>query len=280
LTLNLMPRLAAVALCLLSALPLAQASDTLDRIAKTRTLVNVVDQSYPPFSFLNDKNQMDGFDIDVAKAVADKLGVKLRVETPSWEIVTAGRWRGRWDVCICSLTPDQKKGQVLDFVTPYYSSPAVLVTTAQNTALQTVKDMNGKRIGVEQGSSYERYLQKDLVIAAPGMSQSPPLGYPFASVRVAPYSSEDLAYQDLALGAGKRINAIVSNAITAKARIDKLPGKFRIVGEPLYAEPNWVAVDKGDADWQRKLVEVFAQLKQDGTLARLSLRWLGQDATR
>jgi polar amino acid transport system substrate-binding protein len=255
----------------------AAASDTLARIASTQVLVNAVNQSYPPFSFLNANNEMDGFDIDVARAVAAKLGARLKVETPSWEIISAGRWRGRWDVCICSLTPDKQKAQVLDFVAPYYSAPAVLVTTAQNASMQSPRDMNGKRIGVEQGSSYERYLQKQLEIMAPG---APPIHYPFDSVRIAPYADEDLAFQDLALGAGRRIDAVVSNRITAQARLARTPGKFKIVGEALYSEPNWVATDKGDTGFQRKLVEVLAGLKQDGTLARLSIKWLGRDTTQ
>jgi polar amino acid transport system substrate-binding protein len=255
----------------------ALAGDTLARIASTKVLVNAVDQSYPPFSFLNDRNEMDGFDIDVARAVAEKLGARLRVDTPSWEIITAGRWRGRWDVCICSLTPDRKKAEVLDFVAPYYSAPAVLVTTAQNTALQNPRDMNGRRIGVEQGSSYERYLQKELVIVAP---DAKPISYPFESVRIAPYANEDLAFQDLGLGAGKRLDAVVSNLITAQARLARMPGKFKLVGAALYSEPNWVATDKGDTEFQRKLAEVMTALKKDGTLARLSIKWLGRDTTQ
>jgi polar amino acid transport system substrate-binding protein len=219
---------------------------------------------------------MDGFDVEVARAVAAKLGAKLKIDTPSWEIISAGRWRGRWDVCICSLTPDQKKAEVLDFVAPYYQAPAVLVTTAQNTAIQAPRDMNGKRIGVEQGSSYERYLQRELVIVAP---DAKPISYPFEKVRIAPYANEDLAFQDLALGAGKRLDAVVSNLITAQARMAKTPGKFKLVGEPLYSEPNWVTTDKGDPEFQRKLVEIFAGLKKDGTLSRISQKWLGRDVS-
>jgi polar amino acid transport system substrate-binding protein len=252
------------------------ASETLDRIARTKVLVNAVNQSYPPFSFLNDRNEMDGFDIDVARAVAERLGARLKVETPSWEIISAGRWRGRWDVCICSLTPDKKKAEVLDFVAPYYQAPAVLVTAAQNAAMQTPRDMNGRRIGVEQGSSYERYLERSLVIVA---ADARPFTYPFESVRIAPYANEDLAFQDLALGAGKRIDGVVSNLITAQARMAKTPGKFKLVGEALYSEPNWVATDKGDTEFQRKIVEVFAALRKDGTLARISQKWLGRDTS-
>ncbi len=69
-------------------------------------------ESYPPFSFLNEQNQLDGFDVDVAKAVAHKLGVKLRLETPSWDVIAAGRWSGRYDICICSMTPSKARRSV------------------------------------------------------------------------------------------------------------------------------------------------------------------------
>ncbi|MRD71899.1 transporter substrate-binding domain-containing protein [Rhodocyclus tenuis] len=253
------------------------AGETLNRIKTTKTLVEVVDQSYPPFSFLNDKNQMDGFDIDVAKEVAKRLGARLKIETPSWEVVTAGNWRGRWDVCICSMTPDKQKARVLDFVAHYYSAPAVLVTADKNSTITSEADINARRIGVEQGSSYERYLQKGLVIEAP---DAKPIVYPFDRVTIAPYGSEDLAYQDLALGAGKRIDGIVSNLITAKARIAKTPGKFKLIGSPLYLEPNWVAIDKGDAEWKAELARILAELKKDGTLSKLSQKWIGQDITQ
>jgi polar amino acid transport system substrate-binding protein len=62
--------------------------------------------------------------------------------------------------------------------------------------------------------------------------------------------------------------------------MDTAPGKFRIVGQPLYAEPNWIAVDKGDQEWQQKIRVIIGDLKADGTLARISLKWLGEDITR
>ena len=222
-------------------------------------------------------NQMDGFDVDIAKAVASRLGVALRIDTPSCEIMNAGNWGGRWDVCICSMTPDQRKAKVLDFVVPYYQSPVVVVTTAANNALQTASDISGRRIGVEQGSTYERYLQHDLDLSVPGSRK---ITYPFSRVRIVPYGSEELAYHDLALGAGKRVDAVITNHGAAKYRMDKAPGKFRIVGDPLYGEPNWIAVDKGDREWQQKVRVIVGDLKADGTLARISRKWLGEDVTR
>lgn len=269
---------AGVAAALLLQLPnVAQAGATLDRVLADKTVVVAVEPGYPPFSFINPQNQMDGFDVNVAKAVAGRLGVMLRVETPSCDLVNAGGWRGQWDVCICSMTPTKGKAKVLDFVVPYYRSPVVVVTTASNETLKSASDISGRRIGVEHGSTYEHYLQHDLSLSVPG---SPKMDYPFGRVRIVPFGSEDLAYQALALGAGKRLDAVVSSLATAKYRMDKVPGRFRVVGQPLYAEPNWIAVDKGDQEWQEKLRAIIGELKADGTLARISRKWLGEDFTR
>jgi polar amino acid transport system substrate-binding protein len=255
----------------------AQAGATLDRVNKTHQLVAVMDKSYPPFTFLNAHNQLDGFDVDVVKAIAKHLGARLKIETPAWEAITAGHWNGRWDVCACSMTPDEKKAQVLNFPAYYYSSPAVLIVNSDSRPLQGIKDLEGKKIGVEQGSSYERYLQKSLVIQGANAQQP---SYPFSHVTVAPYDSEELAFQDLALGSGKRIDALVSNAVSAKLRLARVPGKYRVVGKPLYLEPNWVAVDKGDPAWDATIAKIIRQLHQDGTLTRISNKWIGSDITK
>jgi polar amino acid transport system substrate-binding protein len=250
----------------------SQAGETLQRVLSTGVLTNVAVNDYPPFDFLNDKNELVGFDIDVAQAVADRLGVKLKNETPGWETIVGGKWKGRWDACICSMTPSTDRAEVLDFPIRYYSSPAVLVVNKNDTAIKSVSDISGKRVGVGTGSSYEAYLDKTLQI--PGAK---PITFPFENVVKVP-SDETVAFQNLALGAGIRLDAIVANLATTKERIDAT-GQFKIVGAPLYGEPNWVATDKGDPEWEAKLVEVIKALRADGTLARISQKWLGADVT-
>jgi polar amino acid transport system substrate-binding protein len=87
---------------LLATCATAFAGPTLDRVTQKGEMTGVLMESYPPFSFLNDQNQLDGFDVDVAKAVAQRLGVKLKLETPSWDVIAAGRWSGRYDICVCA----------------------------------------------------------------------------------------------------------------------------------------------------------------------------------
>jgi polar amino acid transport system substrate-binding protein len=254
----------------------AQAGETLDRVMKNKVLVEVTDQAYPPFSYLNDKGEMDGFDIDVSKEVAKRLGVDYKVETPSWAIITAGNWKGRWDICVCSMTPTTERAQVLDFVNEYYAAPAVIVVNSDNTDIKGAADLNGKKVGAEAGTTYEKYIQKQLVIEVPGQPTVKP-DFPFDNAEVVPYDSEDTAFQDLALGSGKRLDAIVSGYMTAKDRVEKSNGKFKIVGDSLYAEPIWVSVDKGDKEWEAKIKEIFQAMHDDGTLKKISEKWVGKD---
>ncbi|PSJ60972.1 transporter substrate-binding domain-containing protein [Pseudaminobacter soli (ex Li et al. 2025)] len=262
--------------CVMAGVASAQAGETLDRVMKNKVLLEVTDQAYPPFSFMNDKGEMDGFDIDVAKEFAKRLGVEFKVETPSWAIITAGNWKGRWDICICSMTPTKERAEVLDFTNEYYAAPAVIVVNSDNTDIKTAADLNGKKLGAEAGTTYEKYIERQLVIDVPGVDPVKP-EFPFADATAVPYDSEDTAFQDLALGSGKRLDAIVSGYLTAKERVEKSGGKFKIVGDTLYAEPIWVAVDKGDPEWDAKIKEIFTAMEADGTLAKISEKWVGKD---
>lgn len=263
-------------LALLATATQAFAGATLERVESRKELVNVLMESYPPFSFLNDQNQLDGFDVDVAKAVADKLGVKLRLETPSWDVIAAGRWSGRYDICICSMTPSKARAQVFDFPVEYYASPAVIVVNAKDDRIQGAKDLDGRKVGLTSASSYESYLNKNLVIEG---DEERALDYPFDFVQIAPYDTDNVAFQDLGLGAGVRLDAILTNLVTAKPRLDQ-DKRFKLAGAPLYEEPNSVAIEKGDPEWDAKVRQVFAELKADGTLSKLSQKWIGADISK
>lgn len=253
----------------------AQAGEVLDRVMKNKVVVEVTDQAYPPFSFLNDDNEMDDFDIDLSKEFAKRLGVDLKVETPSWEVITAGNWQGRWDICICSMTPTKERAEVLDFVYYYYGTPATILVNVGDDRIKSAADLSGMKVGVQAGTTYEKYLQKELVIDLPGAE---PIEFPFEDVTIVPYDSEVTAFADLALGPGKRLDAMVTNYMTAKERIEA-EGQFEVIEGVLFEEPIWVAIDKGDPEWSAKVQEIFGEMQADGTLTAISEKWVGADIT-
>jgi polar amino acid transport system substrate-binding protein len=253
----------------------AGAGEVLDRVMKTKTLTMSSDPAYPPQSFLNEQNQFDGFDIDVGKEIAKRLGAELKVITPSWEVITAGNWGSRWDVSVGSMTPTSERARVLDFPAIYYYTPAVFAVHKDSKA-QKVEDLNGKVIGVCGGCTYEAYLKKDLKMDAEGV---PPFDYKVEAKEIRTYETDTNALDDLRLGDGKRLDAVMSSLTTINdAAKNGYP--LRIVGDPAFYEPLAVATDKGDPEFDAKIAEIVKAMHEDGTLTKLSQKWFGADLTR
>jgi len=256
------------------AVPAAYAGETLDRVMSTKTLTMSSDPEYPPQSFLNDNNQMDGFDVDVGKEIAKRMGVELKIVTPSWDIITAGNWGGRWDMSVGSMTPTAKRAEVLDFPAVYYYTPAAFAVHKDSTA-DSLDDLNGKTIGSCGGCTYDAYLMKDLEIDAEG---APAFSYDVTAGEIKTYETDTHAFDDLKLGDGTRLDAAFSALPTIQEAI-KSGYPLKIVGKPAFYEPLSVATDKGDPEFDAKIAEIVAAMKADGTLKQLSEKWYGVDLT-
>lgn len=256
------------------AMPAAQAGETLDRVMRTKTLTMSSDPEYPPQSFLNDKNEMDGFDVDVGKEIAKRMGVELKIVTPSWDIITAGNWGGRWDMSVGSMTPTKQRAQVLDFPAVYYYTPASFAVH-KDSAIDSLDDLNGKVIGSCGGCTYDAYLMKDLQIDAEGV---PPFEYEVEAGEIKTYETDTHAFEDLRLGDGVRLDAVFSALPTIQEAI-KSGYPMKVIGKPAFYEPLSVATDKGDPEFDAKIAEIVAAMKTDGTLKALSEKWLGADVT-
>lgn len=271
-------RLAGTGLALALALGVASpagAGEVLDRVMKTKTLTMSSDPAYPPQSFLNDKNEFEGFDIDVGREIAKRLGTELKIITPAWEVITAGNWGDRWDVSIGSMTPTSERARVLDFPAIYYFTPASFAVHKDSKA-QTVEDLNGKVIGVCGGCTYEAYLKKDLKIDAEGV---PPFDYKVEAKEIRTYETDTNALDDLRLGDGKRLDAAMSSLTVINDAI-KNGYPLRVLGDPAFYEPLAVATDKGDPEFDAKIAEIVKAMHDDGTLTKLSQKWFGADLTR
>lgn len=98
----------------------------LAQVCEAGVIVVSTDPAYPPQSFLNDAGEYEGFDIDVAREIATRLGVEVEFTDPTFDAVVAGNWSGRWDMSVGSVTVTEERTEVLDFTQPYYYTPAQL----------------------------------------------------------------------------------------------------------------------------------------------------------
>jgi polar amino acid transport system substrate-binding protein len=251
----------------------AQAGATLDRVMEKKAMVVATNSGWPPQSYLDDSNQMVGFDIDVSREIAKRLGVEVSFETPDWATLTGGRWQGRYDLGVGSVTPTKPRAQVIDFVGVYYYSPYVYVVHKDNTA-KTVTDLNGKVIGVETATTSEDFINRRLEIDAPGI---PPIEYKLEPGEVRTFADSMLPFDDLRLGDGVRLSAVIAPEQTAQNAIKNGYPVRIIEGEYAFREPLVVIAEKVDPDWTAKVGGIVAEMKKDGTLATLTTKWYGKD---
>jgi len=250
--------------------------DLLDEVMAAGTLRVSTDPNYAPQSFLNEQGDLDGFDVDVAKEVASRMGVEIAFETPDWDMITGGNWGGRWDLSIGSMTPTEQRSEVLWFTDAYYYTPASFAVHKDNTTINSPADLAGKKLGLGTATTYEAYLSGTLSMLGGEIVYDPPPG-----IEVVAYSTDQEAIQDLALGDGARLDAVMSAQPTIQGGIEEgVPLKY--VGTPAFYEPLAFALDKsrGPSDKMvAKLNEILAEMHGDGTLTELSLKWYGLDLT-
>jgi len=237
------------------------------------------DPAYPPQSSLNDQNgEYEGFDIDVAKEIANRLGgIEVEWIAPAWEAIIAGGWNDRWDMSVGSMTVTPERAEVLDFAPAYYYTPAVVAVHEENTSVTDLEtDLDGKKIGVCGGCTYDYFLQKTLEI--PGYT----FDFIIDDAEILTYDTDTTAVQDLALGDGVRLDAAISSETVIQGAIKK--GKpIKQVGDPVFYEPLAAAFDKSapldDASLLEAVSSIIEEMHADGTLTDMSMQWFGTDYT-
>ncbi len=266
--------------------------DYLAGILKRGTLVISTDPAYPPQSELVENatrpagtkctadqhtaNEFKGFDIDSAVEIAKRLGVEACFVTPDWTLITAGSWSDRWDVSVGSMTITPERMKVLYFSQPYYTTPAAIFVNKKNTTFTKPDDLSGKKVGACSGCTYESYLDGSLVI--PGEK----IDFPIKNPQFKGYDTDTSALQDLALGDGVRLDAVLTAEPTGQAFI--AGGKpIKELGGPIFFEYLAAAIDKkhsSDAkSFVNKLTEIIQQMHTDGTLLKLSQQYYQTDLT-
>jgi len=270
----------------------AAPTDKLAEILARGTLVISTDPAYPPQSELvesaerlaNTKcasdqqtsNQMQGFDIDVAKAIAEKLGVEACFLTIAWDLITAGNWANRWDISIGSMTITPERMSKLYFTQPYYTTPAAFFVHADNTSFTQPSDLSGKKIGACTGCTYDAYIAGTLSI--PGET----INYVVTGADFMGYDTDLYALQDLALGDGIRLDAVLTAQPLGANEINN-GQPFKQLGDPVYFEYLAGAVDKASTPdpvpFLKKVSEIIVGLNSDGTLPQLSQKYYGLDLT-
>ncbi len=248
-----------------------EGNDLLAVVKERGTLVASTDPAYPPQSSRTPDGELEGFDIDVTNEIAKRLGVDVEYVTPAFNAIVSGGWSGRWDLSVGSVTITPERQKVLHFTPPYYYTPASIAIHSETTDIQdTENDLDGKKIGVCVECSYQFYLEKDLNI--PGESPE----YVIDDPVIETYETDTTAIQELAVGPGVRLDAVMSALPTLEQAVGN-DVAIKVIGDPLFYEPLGVAIDKSSPEDPKAFLEevtkIIEEMHSDGTLTEFSKKW-------
>ncbi len=268
-------------------------SDLLGAIKARGYVLVSTDPNYEPQSFLNTAGkrpagtkcpsdalttaEMQGFDVDVAKAVGDALGVETCFATPSWDLITAGNWADKWDLSVGSMTITTERQKILNFSVPYYYTPAV-VAVGKDSGITSFDQLSGKALCAGTATTYETWLNHaDLGLPATSIFAQAP-----ANVKVVALETDQECAQAIAAGR-KDFVGYVTSATVVDANIAAGMPVMKL-GNPVYSEDLAAAFDKAstlNTDSLRAAVDkLFTAMHADGRLSALSTKWFGADLTQ
>lgn len=236
----------------LTALP-AQAR-TFEEIKKAGTIVVASEGAFPPFNFFRGPT-LTGFEIDLAEALAKKMGVAIEWRALSFDALLAGLRQDRWDMVIASFGISEERAKAVTFTDPHYCSGGVIVT--RDPAIHTVKDLAGKVVVVQTGTTYLEHVQK-----IPGLKE----------VKNLPKDTDARS----ALVSG-RADAWVTDRFVAKAAVESGGGAGLRIGDFVFVERIAMAVKKGNTSLQGALDKALKELMADGTYEAISKKYLHED---
>lgn len=259
---NLTRRVLTISAAVLGLLALPASGADLLASAKARgTLRIAMEGTYPPFNFKDQKSGvLAGYDVEVARLVAARLGLKPEFVSTEWSAILAGLAAGKYDVIISQVGITPKRLEAFDFSEPYtYSSPQLIVRKGETAKYASLADLKGKKVGVGQGSVFEQQAK-----AVPGIEVK---SYPAAAENL-----QDLAFGrvDAALNDSLMVAYLLANSrlpIQAGARV----GQVERMGIPF---------QKGNPAFKAAINQALAAATADGSLRKISLKWFGSDVSR
>ena len=252
----------------------AKAGAVYDYIKANNELMIATDANWAPFSYIDDDGVMQGFDVEVGREIAKRMGVEARFITPAWDIITSGNWNMRWDVSVGSMTPTASRSEVLNFPAVYYYTPASFAVHSDSTL--TVPQLSGKTICTTAASTWEMYLQGDL-----DMLDAPAFTYDVTPGTITSLVDGAACLDDVRLGAGVRNDGMIDSLPMLLAAIDA-GYPIKVLGSPAFYEPLSLATDKGndDPELDAELARIIADMQKDYTLSLLSIQhFINADGT-
>ncbi|MEO0671377.1 MAG: ABC transporter substrate-binding protein [Pseudomonadota bacterium] len=215
--------------------------------------------AYAPFNFFDSNKELQGFDVEIAKALCEKMSVKCTFVAQDWDGIIPALLANKYDAIIASMSITEERKKKVDFTDKYYQTPAKFITK-KGAGLEVTPDgLKGKAIGAQSSTTHATYLEDN---------------YKGSNIKL--YATQDEANADLVAG---RVDAVLADSVVL---LDWLKGKdgscCEQTGEAI-VDPKWfgegagIAVRKGDDELREMFNKAIAEIRKDGTYEKINAKY-------
>lgn len=229
-----------------------------------KKMVIGLDDNFAPMGFRNEKNEIVGFDIDLAKEACKRAGMEVIFKPIDWSAKEAELKGKRIDAIWNCFTINPEREKVIQFSKPYINNAQIIVVP-EKSAIQTLADLKDKVTGVQDDSTGSYLLEGKYSDLRKGLKE------------YKKYPDFAAAFLDIDSG---RLDALVVDEILARYYMTKAPGKYRVLKEDLGKEVVGVGFRKDDKEFAERIDKVLDEMKKDGTAKKISMKWFNTDITR
>lgn len=237
-------------------------ADTANESATTATTFTVgFDQDFPPMGFVGEDGEFTGFDLDLAKEVASRLNLELKLQPIAWDSKDMELESKNVD-CIWNGFTINGREENYTWTTPYMANEQVFVVRT-DSGIASLADLAGKVVTVQADSSAEAALKDKADLVAS-----------FGNYMTA--ADYNTALLDLESGA---VDAVAMDSIVANYQIEKRGEKFSVLSESIATEEYGVGFLLGNTELRDQVQSTLEAMAADGTLTKISETWFGKDVT-
>ena len=221
--------------------------------------------AYPPFNYIDKDGKLQGFDIDIAKALCEKMGSSCEFVVQDWDGLIPGMLAKKYDCIIASMSITEERKKKVDFTNKYYMKPARFVIK-KSEALDLFKEgIKGKTVGAQRATVSENFLRDNFG----------------KIVQIKSYATQDEANMDLVAG---RVDLLIADSVVLLGGfLEKEQGKDYMFVGPGFVDKEWfgdgvgIAVRKGDDDLRKKLNQAIEDIRSDGTYQNINGKYFDFD---
>lgn len=236
-----------------------EGDQSLQQIKEKGKIVLGLDDSFPPMGFRDEKGEIVGFDIDLAKEVAKRMGVELELKPVVWDGIILSLNNKDIDVIWNGLSITEERKKQIGFSKVYLENKQVVIVNGDSD-IETKKDLAGKIIAVQLGSSGETALNADTETVN-------------SAKNVRKFETYTEALLDLK---AERVDAVVIDEVVGRYYISKKPGEYKVAKEDFGKEGYGVGFRKEDVAFIEEFDKILDEMKNDGTAQEISKKWFGE----